>query len=366
MPPTGGYKPHLLGRLREPLLYTGAFPPNQEIFASDKRPIHVLNNHWFTQIGECHAKLKAFAAMPFRNEDDLPTAVLNILPNPVFVKGADTRYIWVNRAFEDLFNVRADSIFGYMDKDVFPDRNAAQGNGGDLRVLENGEVDEAHETIHRDGATPRVTITRKTRLKLKGRYYLIGVMHDITEVTEANEALKETTQKLEEQSEKLAEMAFTDPLTGVLNRRRLAELSEMVFGTHRNIGGALICDLDHFKRVNDTWGHDAGDKALVHFVNIAKAALREGDLIARAGGEEFACLIPGTQSSECLAIAERIRKSLQIAPMTYGNDRINLTVSIGVSHLDGRPFSLDQLLNEADRNLYEAKKAGRNRTVSLT
>ena len=158
-------------------------------------------------------------------------------------------------------------------------------------------------------------------------------------------------------------MAYTDPLTGVLNRRRLAELAEMVFGTHRNHGGAIVCDLDHFKRVNDNFGHDAGDAALLHFVAIAKAALREGDLIARVGGEEFACLLPGTDAEETVAVAERMRAALEISPFLYGDQSIALTVSIGVTHLGGGPFELDRLLSRADKCLYRAKNDGRNRVV---
>lgn len=301
--------------------------------------------------------------MPLDTIADLPIALLDILPNPVLVKDEETRYVWVNRAFEDLFDVRRDDLIGQLDKDMFKDRQVAQCNGGDLRVLESGIVDEAYETVYKDNKFPRVTITRKSRLTVNGTRFLVGVMHDITDITEANRALEDSKAMLEEQSLKLAEMAYTDPLTGVLNRRRLAELAEMVFGTHRNHGGALVCDLDHFKRVNDAYGHDAGDAALLHFVGIAQAALREGDLIARTGGEEFACLLPGTNAEESFAIAERMRAALEISPFTFGENSIPLTVSIGVTQLNGGPFELDSLLSRADKCLYRAKNEGRNRTI---
>ncbi|MEL7150312.1 MAG: GGDEF domain-containing protein [Pseudomonadota bacterium] len=301
--------------------------------------------------------------MPFEENSELPIAILDILPNPVLVKDAETRYVWVNSAFEDLFNVRRADLIGQLDKDMFKDRQVAQCNGGDLRVLESGNVDEAYETVYKDNKHPRVTITRKSRLTVDGTHFLVGVMHDITDITEANRALEDSKTQLEEQSIRLAEMAYTDPLTGVLNRRRLAELAEMVFGTHRNHGGAIVCDLDHFKRVNDAYGHDAGDAALLHFVDIAQTALREGDLIARTGGEEFACLLPGTNAEESFAIAERMRAALEISPFTFGGHSIPLTVSLGATQLNGGPFQLDALLSRADKCLYRAKNEGRNRTI---
>jgi len=301
--------------------------------------------------------------MPFTRNPDLPIGVLDILPNPVLVKDADLRYVWVNKAFEKLFNVSSNNLVGRLDTDVFKDRQSVQCNGGDRRVLANGEVDEAYETVFRNGVEPRVTITRKSRLTVEDRNYLVGVMHDVTEVTEANKALEKHKTMLEEKSLKLQEMAYTDPLTGVMNRRRLAETAPVIFGTHRNIGAVLTSDLDHFKRINDTYGHDIGDAALVHFVEIAQSAMREGDTIARSGGEEFVILLPGSQTDDGMAIAERIRSCLEETPLKAAGTDIKMTVSIGMAYCDGREFDLSALIKIADTSLYEAKDTGRNRVV---
>lgn len=294
-----------------------------------------------------------FAATP-----DLPIGILDILPNPVLVKDADLRYVWINRAFEDLFGVRREQLIGQLDVDVFKDRQAVQCNGGDRRVLETGNVDEAYETVFKSTSEPRETITRKSRLKLNdGRVFLVGVMHDITEVSAAN-------RKLEEQSDVLRRMANTDSLTGCLNRRALFDIASSDFAKHRNAGGLFLLDIDFFKKVNDTYGHDAGDAALVHFAKIVKGVIRDGDQLARLGGEEFAVLLPGATVDETRTIAERIRQTVETSPLAFKDQKIGLTVSIGAVHkLDDAPFKLDDWLPNADEHLYEAKNGGRNRVV---
>jgi len=301
-----------------------------------------------------------FAATPH-----LPIGILDILPNPVLVKGADLHYVWVNRAFEDLFNVRRVDLVGQLDVDVFKERQAVQCNGGDRRVLETGEVDEAYETVFKADAEPRETITRKSRLTLAdGSVFLVGVMHDITEVTNANRQLEESKKRLEEQSEALRQMANTDVLTGCLNRRALFDVASDCFAQHRNTGGLLLLDIDFFKTVNDTYGHDAGDAALIHFAGIVNTVIRDGDQLARIGGEEFAVLLPGATVDEIQTIAERIRHAVEEAPLAFKDQTIPLTVSIGVAQkLDNTPFDLDAWLPSADAGLYEAKHGGRNRVA---
>lgn len=301
----------------------------------------------------------------FASSPDLPIGILDILPNPVLVKDADLRYVWINRAFEELFNVRRDDLIGRLDVDVFKERQAVQCNSGDRLVLETGDVGEACETVYKSGSEPRETIIRKCRLELDaGRAFLVGVMHDITDVTKANRELEESKKHLEEQSETLRSMANTDALTGCMNRRALFEIAKSKFAEHRNIGGLFLLDIDFFKKVNDTYGHDAGDAALVHFVDAVRSAIRDDDQVARLGGEEFTVLLPGATVDEIGVIAERIRQTIEESPLDFKDQHIQLTVSIGAVHkLDDTPFDLEEWLPKADRNLYQAKKLGRNRAV---
>jgi diguanylate cyclase (GGDEF)-like protein len=161
-------------------------------------------------------------------------------------------------------------------------------------------------------------------------------------------------------------LATTDPLTGLYNRRRFLELGEYeIQREHRNHRGLalLALDLDHFKQVNDKFGHAAGDEVLRRFACICKGCLRAMDSIGRTGGEEFAILLPESGPEEACLVAERIRAGVEACPMPSDRDPFHVTVSIGAAgYRTGDNF--DQLLARADTNLYAAKNAGRNRVES--
>lgn len=294
----------------------------------------------------------------------LPTALLDALPNPVLVKDDETRYVWVNAAFEQLFEIRREDLVGELDVDVFPTRQAAQCNGGDLRVLASGEVDEAEETVVDPRLGERITITRKSRLTIDGRNFLVGVMHDITEVTESNRKLVVASRQLADQASELARLAATDSLTGCLNRRALFdEISRLP--TDRQIG-IIMLDLDHFKTINDDYGHDVGDAVLVGFAEITRKVLRSGELFARTGGEEFLVVLPGSSLDQTRQLAQRICTAIATNPMVVGAQTVALTTSAGAAHgssLD--ETTIEELMRDADALLYQAKSGGRNRAVSV-
>ncbi len=289
----------------------------------------------------------------------LALEVLNILPNPVLVKDADLRYVSVNAAFERLFGVRSAELVGKFDVDVFAERQATQCNGGDLRVLDTGEVDESHETVIDPEQGDRMMITRKSRLIVDGEIYLVGVMHDITDVSTANKLLAESTRLLEEQAEALQVMADTDGLTGCLNRRALGEVVQQT--ELPDEVGLILIDIDHFKAVNDVHGHAAGDAALRHISELVSAVIRPHDVLSRVGGEEFAVFLPNASQSESYAVAERVRSVVASSQFFFKNAPIPLTISAGFVHT-GAPSAdqLDEWLAEADVGLYAAKAGGRN------
>ncbi len=160
-------------------------------------------------------------------------------------------------------------------------------------------------------------------------------------VLHVNQKLDETTREAE-----------TDPLTGVLNRRGFERRV-----VDRAAGGMLLLDLDHFKEVNDTYGHEAGDHVLVDVAEAIQSVLRRSDVLARFGGEEFVIFLPGASSAEAMAAAERIRAVIE--SMVRAGDR-PVTASVGVAQSRGlRPVA--DLLTAADAASYAAKRAGRNR-----
>lgn len=159
------------------------------------------------------------------------------------------------------------------------------------------------------------------------------------------------------------ELATHDDLTGVLNRRAFGEQARLHMKLAERGGPALsvlAMDLDHFKRINDTYGHHAGDKVLQEFVAVVASCLRGPDQLGRVGGEEFIALLPGTTAVSALIVAERLRQKLAEAPIGYRNESIRVTVSIGVAEFDHYRHNLEELLGAADTALYRAKHRGRN------
>ncbi|TXC69535.1 diguanylate cyclase [Sphingomonas ginsenosidivorax] len=155
----------------------------------------------------------------------------------------------------------------------------------------------------------------------------------------------------------LTSAALTDPLTGLANRRRFdLRLAEI----HRaEQGGCLaIFDIDHFKAVNDRHGHQAGDDVLRTFATIARGCVRDGDLIARLGGEEFGIVLPGASVDQARLVCERLRATIADTAFALGEKRTRITVSAGIASLVG---DSDAVLKAADAALYQAKRAGRNR-----
>jgi diguanylate cyclase (GGDEF)-like protein len=171
----------------------------------------------------------------------------------------------------------------------------------------------------------------------------------------------------ERADEETARLATTDPLTGVFNRRTFIELAEQELARARRSGAPLalmMLDLDHFKRVNDTYGHLVGDEVLVSFTRLIRECVRRGDLVVRYGGEEFCVLLPGTPLPAAHALAERIRAATAARMLTTLPFRV--TVSIGLTaYAGGAQVALDNLLARADGALYRAKDEGRNRVVTL-
>ena len=164
----------------------------------------------------------------------------------------------------------------------------------------------------------------------------------------------------------LADLARRDALTGLANRRAFEEALRREVARARRSGSALsvvALDVDHFKRVNDTHGHAAGDVALAEVATRAQRALRTEDLLARVGGEELAALLPGATLAAAAEVAERIRHAVCESSIPVGTTAVSLTVSLGCASLDAEEREAAPLLARADARLYDAKRAGRNRVV---
>ena len=160
-------------------------------------------------------------------------------------------------------------------------------------------------------------------------------------------------------------LATTDGLTGVLNRRHLLELAQREFERTRRYHhalSALMIDLDHFKRVNDTYGHPIGDQALIALANVCQKNLRPSDIFGRYGGEEFLVLLPETPHAQAMEVAERLRSQIEQIVLETERGPVRFTASVGAATMtEQENIDLDRLIIQADDALYVAKAAGRNR-----
>ncbi|HVY69199.1 MAG TPA: diguanylate cyclase [Verrucomicrobiae bacterium] len=187
-------------------------------------------------------------------------------------------------------------------------------------------------------------------------------LRDITQRKLDEEKIRDQQEKLQEANEKLKALATSDGLTGLKNHRTFKErlTEEFRRATHsRKSLSLLLLDVDHFKAFNDTHGHPAGDEVLRQVAKLLAANARETDLVARYGGEEFAVLMPETDRSQAVAVAERIRRGIETAPWRLRN----ITVSVGVSTRGQSTPDGDALVAEADQALYHSKQNGRNRVT---
>ncbi len=163
--------------------------------------------------------------------------------------------------------------------------------------------------------------------------------------------------------------ATTDELTCVYNRRYFMSVGAKRLDISKRLGDGLftvlVLDIDHFKSVNDKYGHNVGDKALIHFSKTCLTGLRESDILGRIGGEEFAVILPGTDARNAFEVANRIREAIAKIPFVSNGKFVSMTVSIGIAELKGDE-SLSSLIEKADKALYEAKSTGRNKVVMHT
>lgn len=177
---------------------------------------------------------------------------------------------------------------------------------------------------------------------------------------------KKTLNAMAERNASLDEAAGQDPLTKLFNRRTMEErLDEALEAAKKNgtIFSLVMGDIDFFKKINDTYGHDCGDVALVAVAEILKACVRDGDIVCRWGGEEFLLLVSGNRGV-ATTVAERIRSRIENNVVEFGGNQIKFTMTLGVStYAPG--YSLEALVNQADENLYYGKEHGRNQVVAL-
>ena len=187
-------------------------------------------------------------------------------------------------------------------------------------------------------------------------------MEEFRELGKAANQMIATRKDIEE---KLESLSKTDPLTGLSNRRDMLEkVMQEIKRANRTgeVFSLILADIDHFKAVNDTYGHDAGDAVLKEFSSVLQNSARDTDSIARWGGEEFLILLPSSDNNGALSTAEKFRKTIENHVFTFNTLQINLTLTLGVVTWR-KGLTYEQTLTMADSLLYEGKQRGRNMVV---
>jgi diguanylate cyclase (GGDEF)-like protein/PAS domain S-box-containing protein len=198
-------------------------------------------------------------------------------------------------------------------------------------------------------------------------------LSDITKIEERNRELrsvvsqlKKSQSKVKEQNTALSYLATHDPMTDCLNRRAFSEQFETLFNISQRNNSDLsyiMVDLDHFKLVNDNYGHAKGDEVIKVLAEVLKVSTRQIDLVGRYGGEEFCLVLPGIPVEKAITTAERIRLKVEEVSVERFNGQPRVTASVGVASMSNNPLNPDDLTNKADEALYVAKESGRNQVV---
>jgi diguanylate cyclase (GGDEF)-like protein len=187
------------------------------------------------------------------------------------------------------------------------------------------------------------------------------MLFDVTDTSIYQTMLREAMSKLQEASDR-------DGLTGIFNRRFIEKSLAVALSRARRYGERLaliLTDIDHFKQVNDQYGHLAGDETIRRVCQVLADNLRTSDLLGRYGGEEFLVLMPQTGGDDAMVVAERLRRMVENTPVAYNDLTLRVTISLGVTELRADTKNYEQMIHEADKALYLSKVSGRNCTHIL-
>lgn len=275
---------------------------------------------------------------------------------------AQDHMLYCNRAYGDILGFSAEELIGLTFLDII---TLCFKTEKGLAI----DSDDLDDLLAKVSAQWRSDSYRLFEVKTNdGRWFLLSEIEN-----KSGEVLIQTKQITEQKGleqellasrDKLRQLALTDELTQIANRRSFVDSVEAELHRCRrlNLDAAyLILDLDHFKQINDVYGHQAGDQVLKHVAKLISKMLRDYDIFGRIGGEEFAIFLGQAKKEEVLAIAERIRATLANHPVTYNDSQITVTTSIGISLCNAQAHAYPDLFNEADQALYLAKDKGRNR-----
>ena len=300
-----------------------------------------------------------------QNSEDLVVIFSEMLErslNPVCVLNQDYQYIYCNGEMANLIGLAVDQILSRTPAQVL--QQAHQENKGiavdqgdfktwmSIKECRLRNLDESEFFTH----TVDDKHYKMNRIRLSsGEHVIVGT--DISD-------LKQTQVELEQALSELDMLAHTCDLTDVPNRRHFMLKAEEEFRRakrYRSMFSIVLADIDYFKQINDTHGHDIGDKALKYFAGLIAKAIRTTDMLGRIGGEEFAILMPNTDLADARIFANRLRQQIEKSPFLLDSGQhLPMTASFGVSEYRKTDQDESLMLSRADKRLYKAKASGRN------
>lgn len=284
-------------------------------------------------------------------------SLMDTIPDPIFVKDKNHRLVVLNQAYCQFIGADLEQLISQTDYDLFPQSEAAIFWEQDELVLTtNLQLENEEKFTDTHGITHLTATKRSLHKDAAGNLFLVGIIRDITERKRKEEALLQ-------QNAELSHQADHDTLTGLPNRKffyeRLHQSLEKAF-INNELVALLFLDLDGFKLINDTLGHNIGDLLLKAVADRLKRCLRGSDTICRLGGDEFTVILPGIPGREETAtVAEKIRDTIE-QPFMLEEHTVSVSTSIGISLYPVDSQDPDVLVNNADTAMYHAKKLGKN------
>lgn len=305
-----------------------------------------------------------------RSKEFLQT-VINTIPDPVFVKNQEHRCIILNQAYCQLVGHPLEFLMAKSDYEIFPKQEADVFWAEDELVFQTGQAQENEEELTDAFGTTHLIATKKSLHKdTTGNVFLVGIIRDITKDKRAEQELRQAAVELTRANielklseDHLRSLAYHDNLTGLGNRKKFHEaLNQSLNWANNNnqLVALMFLDLDGFKQVNDTLGHDTGDQLLRVVAQRLTNSLRNSDIVSRLGGDEFTVILSGIPQADYAAkVAEKILKALSQVFVLEGKN-VFVTVSIGISIYPKDGDVEDILIKQADLAMYRAKQLGRN------
>ncbi len=308
----------------------------------------------------------------YKRSKDFLQQVIDTVADPIFVKNEKHRWIILNDAYCRLTGFAKDKLINKCDYDFYPNHEATIFRRNDEQVFQNQKLIENEEELTDiNGKVHLISTKRSLHKDTAGNLFLVGVIRDITKRKYLEEELKRTADELSRSNSELKQqedhfryIAYHDALTGLPNRKAFAEeLHESLYWTKNSsyLLALLFVDLDGFKQINDSLGHEIGDLLLVTVAQRLNNCLRGSDTVSRLGGDEFTIILRRIPQPKVAAkIAEKILKSITEAIVLDGHN-CRVSASIGISIYPYTAYNSETLIKQADAAMYRAKHLGKNR-----